>query len=277
MKKININIIFVILIIIVVAILATFIILLQKNNQKLVDDTIVEISNVEFTLNDIKDRFLDTTFASSNKCDGKVYDAGILLVCNNKEYDFSFNDYELQITTDESGKDIFKYLVNIVEELFGYKEDEFIDTLDRYLNGEIYVQGLEYVKEQEDCKFMVDVTKKLEKYISKTVINSETIKNISDVDYEYENLGYKFTNIEVIKDDYINFLTFSAVIGGKDIYDANLTINYYDDNDNLITTTTVNLSDYDTFGNPYLGLVVNIELTDDLEFNKVNKYSFYLS
>ena len=65
MKKININIIFVILIIIVVAILATFIILLQKNNQKLVDDTIVEISNVEFTLNDIKDRFLDTTFASS--------------------------------------------------------------------------------------------------------------------------------------------------------------------------------------------------------------------
>ena len=212
MKKININIIFVILIIIVVAILATFIILLQKNNQKLVDDTIVEISNVEFTLNDIKDRFLDTTFASSNKCDGKVYDAGILLVCNNKEYDFSFNDYELQITTDESGKDIFKYLVNTVEELFGYKEDEFIDTLDRYLNGEIYVQGLEYVKEQEDYKFMVDVTKKLEKYISKTVINSETIKNISDVDYEYENLGYKFTNIEVITDDYINFLIFSSVI-----------------------------------------------------------------
>ena len=266
-----------ILIIVGVAICITFIVLLQNKKERLVDETVIKINNVDFTLNDIKQVFLQSDFAIENKCDGQVYDAGIKIICNKKNYDFVFNDYELQISTDESGKDVYKYLVNSVEELFGYKKDEFIDTLDRYLNGEIYVQGLNYKKNANEYMFGVDVTQKLNKYVEINKIEKETIKDISDINYEFEQLDYKISNIEVIKDDYINFLTFSAIIGGQKNYNANFTINYYDIDDNLVATKTVNLNDYDTFGYPYLGLVINIELNNDIEFNKVSKYSFYLS
>ena len=240
-------------------------------------EPLVGIDEVNFTLNDIRNKFTATDYAESNNCSGRVSENAIDITCNKKNYNFEFNGVELKITTDESGKDIFKYLVNGIEELHGYNDGEYLETVDKFINGEIAVTGLNYKKTDDEISFSINVLDKLEKYEVNDKINNETIKNITDVNYEDSALGYTISNLELVKNDERYFLVFSAVAGGKETYDATFTIKYYDDNNVLVTSQSLDLSTKDTYGNPYLGFVVTTRLDNPETYNRITKYSISLS
>ena len=244
----------------------------RENNEPLVG-----IAEVNFTLNDIRNKFITTNYAKDNKCSGRVSENAIDITCNKKNYNFEFNGVELKITTDESGKEVFKYIVNGIEELHGYNDDEYLETADKFINGEIAVTGLNFKQDGTNIAFSVNVLDKLSKYEVNENISNETIKNITDVNYEYSALGYTISNLELIKNDERYFLVFSAVAGGKETYDATFTIKYYDDNNVLVTSQSLDLSTKDTYGNPYLGFVVTTRLDNPETYNRITKYSISLS
>lgn len=244
----------------------------RENNEPLVG-----IAEVNFTLNDIRNKFITTNYAKDNKCSGRVSENAIDITCDKKNYNFEFNGVELKITTDESGKEVFKYIVNGIEELHGYNDDEYLETAEKFINGEIAVTGLNFKQDGTNIAFSVNVLDKLSKYEVNENINNETIKNITDVNYEYSALGYTISNLELVKNDERYFLVFSAVAGGKETYDATFTIKYYDDNDVLVTSQSLDLSTKDTYGNPYLGFVVTTRLDNPETYNRITKYSISLS
>lgn len=244
----------------------------RENNEPLVG-----IAEVNFTLNDIRNKFITTNYAKENKCSGRVSENAIDITCDKKNYNFEFNGVELKITTDESGKEVFKYIVNGIEELHGYNDDEYLETVDKFINGEIAVTGLNFKQDGTNIAFSVNVLDKLSKYEVNENISNETIKNIPDVNYEYSALGYIISNLELVKNDERYFLVFSAVAGGKETYDATFTIKYYDDNNVLVTSQSLDLSTKDTYGNPYLGFVVTTRLDNPETYNRITKYSISLS
>lgn len=244
----------------------------RENNEPLVG-----IAEVNFTLNDIRNKFITTNYAKDNKCSGRVSENAIDITCDKKNYNFEFNGVELKITTDESGKEVFKYIVNGIEELHGYNDDEYLETAEKFINGEIAVTGLNFKQDGTNIAFSVNVLDKLSKYEVNENINNETIKNITDVNYEYSALGYTISNLELVKNDERYFLVFSAVAGGKETYDATFTIKYYDDNNVLVTSQSLDLSTKDTYGNPYLGFVVTTRLDNPETYNRITKYSISLS
>lgn len=244
----------------------------RENNEPLVG-----IAEVNFTLNDIRNKFITTNYAKDNKCSGRVSENAIDITCDKKNYNFEFNGVELKITTDESGKEVFKYIVNGIEELHGYNDDEYLETAEKFINGEIAVTGLNFKQDGTNIAFSVNVLDKLSKYEVNENINNETIKNIPDVNYEYSALGYTISNLELVKNDERYFLVFSAVAGGKETYDATFTIKYYDDNNVLVTSQSLDLSTKDTYGNPYLGFVVTTRLDNPETYNRITKYSISLS
>lgn len=244
----------------------------RENNEPLVG-----IAEVNFTLNDIRNKFITTNYAKDNKCSGRVSENAIDITCDKKNYNFEFNGVELKITTDESGKEVFKYIVNGIEELHGYNDDEYLETADKFINGEIAVTGLNFKQDGTNIAFSVNVLDKLSKYEVNENISNETIKNITDVNYEYSALGYTISNLELVKNDERYFLVFSAVAGGKETYDATFTIKYYDDNNVLVTSQSLDLSTKDTYGNPYLGFVVTTRLDNPETYNRITKYSISLS
>lgn len=244
----------------------------RENNEPLVG-----IAEVNFTLNDIRNKFITTNYAKDNKCSGRVSENAIDITCDKKNYNFEFNGVELKITTDESGKEVFKYIVNGIEELHGYNDDEYLETAEKFINGEIAVTGLNFKQDGTNIAFSVNVLDKLSKYEVNENISNETIKNITDVNYEYSALGYTISNLELVKNDERYFLVFSAVAGGKETYDATFTIKYYDDNNVLVTSQSLDLSTKDTYGNPYLGFVVTTRLDNPETYNRITKYSISLS
>ena len=54
-------------------------------------------------------------------------------------------------------------------------------------------------------------------------------------------------------------------------------VNYYDDNNNLITTQNMDLSTHDAYGNPYLGFVVTERLENQNIYDSITKYSISLA
>lgn len=275
MENINKKIVIGTLIIVILIGTITFILINRFNREN--NEPLVGINEVDFTLNDIRDKFIATDYAKENKCNGKVNENGIIIMCNKKNYEFEFNGVELTIVTDESGKDIFKYIVNGIEELHGYASGEFLNTVDRFLNKEIAVTGLNYKKNDDKIKFSINVLDKLNKYEVRENITEETIKSIDDVNYEYSNLGYTISNLELVKNDERYFLVFSAVAGGEGNYDTTFTIKYYDDENVLVTSQTLELNTVDTYGNSYLGFVVTTRLENQATYNRITKYSISLS
>lgn len=241
-------------------------------------DEIVEIDGVNFTMNAIKNRFMASDFATNNNCSVSISTDKLIITCNNKEYEFNFNGYELVINTDESGLEVYKYLVNAIEELHGYDENEYLETVQKFIDGEAVITGLRYTLIDDTYNLEVNVLDKLEKAPEKETINSEEIRAIDDVNYTYQKLGYNIYYMELTKDDYENLIVFYGIVSSdKENYNVNFTINYYDESDNLLTSETINLNEFDTFGNPYLGFSVVSRFDDVSLFNQIAKYSINLS
>lgn len=276
MKSINKKIIIFILITIVLIITIIFV-LLHRNTKT--PESIVYIDGVAFTLNDIKDKFLESSYAEDNNCWGTVAEQTLSLTCNGDTYEFIFNDYELELDSNlTDSTELFKYLVNAIQELHGYEKDEYLVTIDKFLTGKTAITGLEYTNTDDNMHYSVYVLEPLDKYMVDEVITNETIKNIiEESNYEFQSLGYTINNIELTKDAEEYLVIFSGIIGGQDSYNVIFNINYYDDENNLVTTESMDLSTHDPYGNPYLGFVVTARLEDQDTFDRITKYSISLS
>lgn len=270
MKKV-IKIILVIVLLLVIGILV-YLIVFNKPN----DELLVGIDNVSFSLNNIKDKFLTSDYSLNNNCQGSVNEEGIIITCNNKEYNFVYNGYELELNTDTTGIDVFKYMVLSIEQLHGIDANEYLETIEKFINGLISINGLRYEIKDQDVFLSVYLQEPLEIYEVSEVLNEPEIKELADTDYELQKLGYTISNIEITKDSQELLIVFAGIIAGQDNYDVDFIINYYDANNNLVVTETVNLNDYDTYNNPYLGFVVTSRLLNNHDFDTITKYSINL-
>ena len=273
MKKVNINIIMLIAAL-AIFIATIFFLIIYRNNKE--PEPLVGVPDTALTLNSIRDKFLTSDYASTNNCRGSVTTDAIIITCHNQEYNFVFNGYELVLESATNSNDVFKYLVNAIEELHGYEENEYLATMDKFLAGGFAITGLSYRNDSSNYRYSVYILEPLDKYLDKESINNETIKDLTATDYQFSSLGYTINNIEIVKDDFINSVILTAIIGGNDDYNVNFTLNLYDSSNNLLTSRTINLSDYNDYGNPYLGFDIMIEL-DEETFNAVAKYSIRLS
>ena len=123
MKILNRKVIAFIVIIIILILTIAFILLYRNNLNK--NEPLVYIEGVNFTLNDIKDRFLESEYAKNNNCRGTISEDELTLTCNNNIYEFTFNGFELEFTSSYSeSRELFKYIANTIEELHGYQNDE---------------------------------------------------------------------------------------------------------------------------------------------------------
>ncbi len=275
MKDINKKIVFFTAIAVLLIGTITFL-LIYRNNKN--NEPLIGIDNVSFTLNNIKENFLASQYSKEHSCYGFVYENGIQLTCDKINYDFTFDGVELFLDSDDpKSQDVFKYVVNEIEKLHGYEGDEYIETIDKIFLGEFVANGLSFTRNDEKYTYSVDLTRKLEEYKNLEIVNDTTIKNIGDTSYEFNLLGYKISNVEVIKSDIIRSLICTGTVSESNNYNVNLTINYYDDSNNLITSQTVNLNEFETFGNPYLGFAMTLEIADQATYDLITKYSISLS
>lgn len=264
--------------VIAVILIGTISFLFIYRAKTLADEPLVGINGVGFTLNNIKENFLNSDYAKDNKCRVSVSEDGLNIKCKKNTYDYTFNGIELSSqSSEEESREVFKYLVNAIAELQGYDQDEYLSTVEEFINGNIAVTGLLYQKENGNIKYKINVVDHLPKYDAKEVIESESIKSLDDVSYEYSNLGYKISSLKIDKNDERHFIVFSAIVGGKDSYTADFTIKFYDDNNTLITSQTVDLNTIEKYNNPFIGLVVTTRFDDANMYNQVTKYSISLA
>lgn len=263
MKKINVNVLLIMLIVIILITLGIFEIVRQNKKEDLIN-----IEGVNFTLNDVKKVFLNSY---NKKCSIDLTKDRFIIKCNNKKYEYKYNGMELEIETNSDGLEIFKYLVNSIEYLHGYKDNEYLDTMNRFINNEISIEGIDYQTKKDTIYLKVVVNKKLEKYDIKDVINKEEIKLINDTKYEYKKDKYIITGIKINKDDEEKKYIFSGTYSGPD-FNKDFIIKYYDSNKNKITEKKVKLSEYNNYGNTYINFVVttSIDLYDKVTYYSIN-------
>ncbi len=218
-------------------------------------EEIVAIKDVDFTLNDIKMNFQKTEFAKKNKCKCEVLEDTFKVDCQNREYEFLFDGIELSILTNNLDKDLIMSLVNTVEELNGYKKGEYLNTIEAVINGKTYIAGIELIDEGNNTYFRFVVNEKLDLYEKKNTVGNDVLKEVNDVNYDYEtNKGY-ITNLFLAKE--FDYYIFGGTYSGD--LNNNLTIKFYDVSKNLLKEETVALKDYDTYGNRVLNFIVNVE------------------
>ena len=234
-------------------------------------EEIVPINNVSFTLNDIANNFKKLDYAKNNKCKVKVLKDQLQFNCNKKEYIFNFDGIELSISSSDLDLELIKYLVNTIENLHGYKEDEYLDTITRFLEGKINVAGLILRTQNKETYFKVVVNEKLKLEDKKEIIKNETIKEISDVNYNYENDDCLITNISLVKDE--KYYIFTGTYSGD--LNKNFNIKFYDKNKNLIKKESVAYNTFNTYGNKVLNYVFNTTFSDN-EINNVSYYSIFV-
>lgn len=131
---------------IAVILIGTITFVLIKGINERNSEPLIGIDGVNFTLNNIKDNFLNSEYAQNNDCTGSVSEDTILITCNSNKYNFTFNKFELELDSSyEESKEVFKYIVNTIEELHGYQDDEYLETMDKFFAGEVAITGLEYI------------------------------------------------------------------------------------------------------------------------------------
>ncbi len=267
MKKINI-ILIVIIIISVSFIVGMFFIKRTPNEE------IVSINETNITLNDIKTEFLKTDYAQKNKCQVTVSSSNLAINCKKKEYNFLFNGIELNITDTKLDLELLKNLVNSIEYLQGYQENEYLETISKVLNAKSYINGIEYKTTDNSTSFKFVINKKLAKYEEKEIINNDDIKKITDFNYRYASNESTLENIKLYKDSEENKYIFSGFYSGD--LNKTITISFYDHSKNVIKKETVAVNDYDNFGNLMLSLVITTRFTL-AEFTQVEYYSLNIS
>ena len=230
----------------------------------------VKIPNVSFSLNDVLNKFLNTKYASNNKCKGSIKDKSIILNCQNKEYIYKLDNIELTSTTSKEGLDVFKNLVVVIENLNGYKDNEYEETINKVINNEIYISGIKYQKKDNNYNLSILVNKKLDKYENKEIISKEEIKSIEDTNYEYKKDSYLVSNINLAKDEEDQIYVISAYFSGND-FNKVIKIKYYDNDKNIIKEDEVKLNEYNNYGNDYLIFTKTTNLNE--LFNQVKYYS----
>lgn len=275
MQKINTKVVISTILAIILIGTITFIFIYKANNKK--NEPLIAIDNVNFTLNNIKEKFLESEYSNNNNCNGYVYDNGIMITCNKVQYDFLFNGFELELSTNQNANELFKYFVDSIEQLHGYAPDEYLNTMDKFFSGTTSIIGLDFSNNNGNNYYSVYVLEPLEKYKEKDIVTEENIKNLEDYNYEFQSLGYTINNIELKKDSEEYLVIFSGVIGGQDNYDVNFTIKFYDTANNLVVSETLDLSSYDSFGRPSMGFVATARLDNQETFNSITKYSISLS
>lgn len=264
--------------IIAVILIGTISFLFIYRAKTIANEPLVGIDGVSFTLNNIKDNFLNSDYAKDNKCTTTVSEESLNIKCQKNSYEFVFNGSELTMEShNEESKNIFKYVVNSIAELQGYNSGEYLESIDKFLVGEFIINGLEYTKNNQNTNYKINLTKKFEKYTQESIIDTVAITNIDDSLHKYELQGYKLHDVRIIKSDIINSMICTGAVAQNDEYNVDLTVNYYDINNNLVASQTVNLNKYKTYGNPYLGFDLTLEISNKEAYDSIVKYSISLS
>lgn len=267
MNKINL-----ILIFLVCLVLGVIIFFKIDNKEKKQD--LVKINNSSFTLNDVANKFLESSYAKENKCKVKILSDSMNIKCNNVNDNYLFNKEELEVVTNKNGLEVFKYLVNGLEELHGYEKDEYLNTITRFINNEISINGLWFYKQDDGIHLKVLLNEKLQKDKELEVLHSEEIKKIDDVGYEYENNNYRLTGFRISTDESMFIYAFDITFSGPD-FNKYVLVKYFDNNKKLLQESKVLLSDCENYGNDYLNLVVTTNF-NEVDFRNVNYYSISL-
>ena len=240
------------------------------------EEEIVKINGAEFTLNDIKRVFLDTTYAKENSCKVNISKTNFIIDCKNT-YDFAFDGSVLVLNISKSSnKDIFKYLVDAIETFYGSNIGDYYETMDMFLNKNYQTSNLTYKINDNMVTLSVDLTQKIKLYQEKEIINSNKLIEKDKTDYVFEYNNYKIDNIEFLYNPDINWITFGGILFGED-NNVLIKLQLYNSDDQLLHEITDDLSLLVNAGFPYYGFVINIDLDDlNINYDDISAYNIEL-
>ena len=259
--------------IVIVGIISGCLIYYLKNNQ----EPIVYIENAEFTLNDIRNRFLETDYAKENSCKGQVSENKIHLKCQDS-YDFVLDGTTLTLQLAESAnKEVFKYMVDVIQTFYGNEMGDYYESMDMFLNKEFFPSNLFYRISDDFVTLSLDLTEKLKTYEKKDAVTTEDIISINKTDFIFENNDYTIDNIEFLYNPDINWITFGGMLYGED-HNVILKLQFYNQANELIYEVEDDLSLLQDFGYPFYGFVVNVNLNDiNIDYQSISGYNIELN
>lgn len=180
---------------------------------------------------------------------------------------------ELAITIDENNSDIvtdiYKEIANIICMFYGNQELYCRNTLDNM--GENSIDGIRFVNTGDTNTVYITTTRSYS-ISDEVVYNSVTDVGINDTNYVLNILDIKISNINVVTSD--SSIKFSGNVERltSDKKDISIIIKLYDIDGNVLGENKYEYTDENvlnstgTFETQFL-------LTDELTFDKVNKYS----
>lgn len=239
-------------------------------------EPIVKITGADFTLNDIKNAFLNTDYAKENSCNIVVSETNLNIDCKTV-YNFTFDGSVLTLNISESSnKDIFKYLVDTIETFYGSNIGDYYKTMDMFLSKNFQAPNLTYKINDNTTTLSVDLTQKLEMYQEKDIITSNDLIDINNTDYVFEYDNYKIDNIELLYNSDINWITFGGILFGDD-NNVTIKLQFYNSNNELVYEVEDDLSLLVDVGFPYYGFVINVDLNNiNIDYGDVSMYNIEL-
>ncbi len=238
-------------------------------------EDIVNIEGIDFTLNDIKNEFLNTDYGKSNKCKGSIKDDNLIIKCNKEKLEFKVNGEFLEVSTDNDGLEIVSYVIDTIEHILGSNES-YINTLDIYFTGKIYLNNIFMHYEDNVYNIGVSLSNLIDVYEDKEIVNNDEVIDIDKSDYEIDLGDYVVSGVNFASDkDSLIYVIAGTIFNQDKKYNKKITVVYYDNLNNIITEDTVSMNDFDKY-NSYLSFSIVSNIKDENSFDKICKFTLKL-
>lgn len=225
------------------------------------------VENTDFSLNDIAYSFNHVKYVKKQHWHASTKDNVITI----NKFKFKYTDNSLVMeTNNESAKDIIPYLIDVIETYHGSNEGDYLDTGAKFVEGGVFLNGLDYKVDGKKYTITIDLLNTIEKYTIPKEITTETYTEINDVNYEFvykyknekfKEMKYTINNISLKYTDILNNYTFTGILANYEMdYDLNLTIKFYDKDKKEILSSTQNMNDYETYDYPYVPFSFCVDL-----------------
>lgn len=242
MKK-NMKIIVASIVTIIIFITIEIVIFINENKvkmQELTEEEIVEIFNSDFTLNDLSDRFNELYGEGSAAIENQI-----LIISQGEEYEFILDSYQLIIITENN--EVLEVLKNLILTIQSFYYDDtsvLVETVDMFLNNVICLQGVEIYEIDGNYEIYIDLAQQINVYEPDFVYSNEDkiyLMN-SDEIYSYANDNFTLNNAYLYIGEDLNVLNFGGILNTTSS-EAMFSVNVYNANDDLVSTTDYDIKD----------------------------------
>lgn len=245
------------IILLVVLLVYIFSLFLGNSTDNIAEEVVY--TDADFTLNELKNIFNE----KSEDCVANIKNGNLLMVCENIEYEFILNEYEISVeSSDDKILDIFKDLVLSYQSFYYDDVSVLNDTIGLFLEQKIYLSGLDMIFIDNIYYLTLDLNEILEIYDPENTYYNDDKIYLGDTTFIYQNEYITINNGELLSSKLISTLNLAGYI--TLISDVNyIVVEIYDYDNIIIETFEFDITD------DLINFVFNMEVYNLAEVNYV--------